>query len=248
MKGLLPADPFVTLDSEGVGELVKIAVERGRATRPDIKLGICGEHGGDPASIAFCEEAQLDYVSCSPFRVPIARLAAAQAALGRKAPRPHEAVSRRELESRRAWVGTDSAVGRIERFEAPHVVVIEPEVERPDVLFQSLGRTVFGMAIRPLSRCQRITTCAGVFRCFAAMPAIVASLSEAAAAERAPGFRFDPALVVKRSQRLLLEPRMKLDLVDGGRDPGLGDDPLEVIAIEIRDPDRADALRPFAAG
>ncbi len=84
-KGILPADPFVTLDQEGVGELVTIAVERGRATRPDIKLGICGEHGGDPASIHFCERAGLDYVSCSPFRVPIARLAAAQAALGKAA-------------------------------------------------------------------------------------------------------------------------------------------------------------------
>jgi pyruvate,orthophosphate dikinase len=85
-KGILAADPFVTLDREGVGELVEIAAKRGRATRPAIKLGICGEHGGDPASIAFCESVGLDYVSCSPFRVPIARLAAAQAALGRKAP------------------------------------------------------------------------------------------------------------------------------------------------------------------
>ena len=77
--------PFVSLDREGVGELVSIAVERGRKTRNDLKLGICGEHGGDPDSIAFCHEVGLDYVSCSPFRVPIARLAAAQAALG-KAP------------------------------------------------------------------------------------------------------------------------------------------------------------------
>jgi len=80
-KGILDEDPFVTLDQEGVGELVKIATERGRATRPDLKLGICGEHGGDPASIRFCHDTGLDYVSCSPFRVPIARLAAAQAAL-----------------------------------------------------------------------------------------------------------------------------------------------------------------------
>ena len=85
VKGLLHSDPFVTLDTEGVGELMRIAAERGRATRPDLKLGICGEHGGDPASIAFCETVHLDYVSCSPFRIPIARLAAAQAALGRKA-------------------------------------------------------------------------------------------------------------------------------------------------------------------
>ena len=84
-KGIYPKDPFVSLDVEGVGELIRIAAERGRATRPDIKLGICGEHGGDPASIAFCEEVGLDYVSASPYRVPIARLAAAQAALGRKA-------------------------------------------------------------------------------------------------------------------------------------------------------------------
>ena len=81
-KGLLDADPFVTIDQEGVGELVKLAAERGRRARSGIKLGICGEHGGDPASIGFCESVGLDYVSCSPFRVPIARLAAAQAALG----------------------------------------------------------------------------------------------------------------------------------------------------------------------
>jgi pyruvate,orthophosphate dikinase len=80
-KGIYARDPFVSLDIEGVGELLAIAAERGRATRPDIKLGICGEHGGDPASIAFCESIGLDYVSASPYRVPIARLAAAQAAL-----------------------------------------------------------------------------------------------------------------------------------------------------------------------
>jgi len=84
-KGVLNADPFVSIDRDGVGELVRIAVERGRKTRKTIKLGICGEHGGDPASVAFCHEVGLDYVSCSPFRVPIARLAAAQAALGRSA-------------------------------------------------------------------------------------------------------------------------------------------------------------------
>ncbi|QRG07412.1 pyruvate, phosphate dikinase [Xanthobacter dioxanivorans] len=80
-KGILETDPFVSIDVDGVGELVKIGVERGRRSRPNIKLGICGEHGGDPASVAFCHEVGLDYVSCSPFRVPIARLAAAQAAL-----------------------------------------------------------------------------------------------------------------------------------------------------------------------
>jgi pyruvate,orthophosphate dikinase len=83
-KGIFEKDPFVTLDQEGVGDLVRIAVERGRAQRPGIKLGICGEHGGDPASIDFCEKVGLDYVSCSPYRVPIARLAAAQAALGER--------------------------------------------------------------------------------------------------------------------------------------------------------------------
>lgn len=79
--GIFSQDPFVSLDVEGVGQLVRLAAERGRAARPDIKLGICGEHGGDPASIRFCEEVGLDYVSASPYRVPIARLAAAQAAL-----------------------------------------------------------------------------------------------------------------------------------------------------------------------
>ncbi|HEV7660189.1 MAG TPA: pyruvate, phosphate dikinase [Allosphingosinicella sp.] len=80
-KGIFARDPFVTIDVEGVGELIAIAAERGRAAKPGLKLGICGEHGGDPASIAFCEATGLDYVSCSPYRVPIARLAAAQAAL-----------------------------------------------------------------------------------------------------------------------------------------------------------------------
>jgi len=82
-RGILPSDPFVSIDQAGVGELVRIGVERGRKTRPKLKVGICGEHGGDPASVAFCQSANLDYVSCSPFRVPIARLAAAQAALGK---------------------------------------------------------------------------------------------------------------------------------------------------------------------
>ena len=83
--GIIEKDPFVTLDQDGVGDLIKIAAERGRAIRPGIKLGICGEHGGDPASITFCHNAGLDYVSCSPYRVPIAKLAAAQAAIAGKA-------------------------------------------------------------------------------------------------------------------------------------------------------------------
>jgi pyruvate, orthophosphate dikinase len=83
-KGIFEKDPFVSLDQDGVGDLIRIAAERGRAVRPDAKLGICGEHGGDPASISFCEKVGLDYVSCSPYRVPIARLAAAQAALASK--------------------------------------------------------------------------------------------------------------------------------------------------------------------
>src|SRR5262249_15163504 len=84
-RGILAGDPFVSIDRDGVGELVKIGVERGRKTKPELQVGICGEHGGDPASVAFCHEIGLDYVSCSPFRVPIARLAAAQAALGKGA-------------------------------------------------------------------------------------------------------------------------------------------------------------------
>ena len=80
-RGIFETDPFVSIDVDGVGELVKLAAERGRETRPGVKLGICGEHGGDPASVNFCADVGLDYVSCSPYRVPIARLAAAQAAL-----------------------------------------------------------------------------------------------------------------------------------------------------------------------
>lgn len=80
-KNIFEKDPFQTLDTEGVGQLIQMAIDKGRTTRPDIKLGICGEHGGDPMSIAFCHKVGLNYVSCSPFRVPIARLAAAHAAL-----------------------------------------------------------------------------------------------------------------------------------------------------------------------
>ena len=83
-RGIIEQDPFISLDTDGVGELVRIGAERGRAARGDLKLGICGEHGGDPASIRFCQGVGLDYVSCSPYRVPIARLAAAQAALAEK--------------------------------------------------------------------------------------------------------------------------------------------------------------------
>ncbi len=83
-QGIVEKDPFVTLDQDGVGELIKLAVERGRATKPGLKMGICGEHGGDPASIGFCHRAGLDYVSCSPYRVPIAKLSAAQAAITAK--------------------------------------------------------------------------------------------------------------------------------------------------------------------
>ena len=80
-KDIYPIDPFVSIDPKGVGTLVEMGVERGRKTRPDMKLGICGEHGGDAASILFFEHVGLDYVSCSPYRVPAARLAAAQAAI-----------------------------------------------------------------------------------------------------------------------------------------------------------------------
>lgn len=84
-KGVLRFDPFETLDVDGVGSLIEMAVERGRSVRPDLALGLCGEHGGDPDSIAFCHAAGLDYVSCSPFRVPAARLAAAHVTLAEKA-------------------------------------------------------------------------------------------------------------------------------------------------------------------
>ena len=88
-RAIFEVDPFVSIDQDGVGELVRIGTERGRKVRADLKVGICGEHGGDPASIAFCHETGLDYVSCSPFRVPVARLAAAQAAIrAKKGSRP----------------------------------------------------------------------------------------------------------------------------------------------------------------
>jgi pyruvate,orthophosphate dikinase len=96
---ILPDDPFQTLDQDGIGQLVRMGVERGRKARPALKIGICGEHGGDPRSIDFCHRAGLDYVSCSPFRVPIARLAAAQAALAH--PRKAKARSNRKVSKRK---------------------------------------------------------------------------------------------------------------------------------------------------
>jgi pyruvate,orthophosphate dikinase len=83
-RGIIETDPFIQLDEAGVGRLVAMAVELGRRTRPDLKIGICGEHGGEPRAIAFCEAQKMNYVSCSPFRVPIARLAAGQAALAER--------------------------------------------------------------------------------------------------------------------------------------------------------------------
>ena len=89
---IVKKNPFATIDQTGVGQLMKIAVEKGRKTRPDIKLGICGEHGGDPDSVKFCHRIGLTYVSCSPFRVPVARLAAAQAALEEEAKKAEKAL------------------------------------------------------------------------------------------------------------------------------------------------------------
>ncbi len=83
-QGLLSQDPFVSIDREGVGALMRVAIEKGRKTRRTLEIGVCGEHGGDPKSVVFCHEIGLDYVSCSPYRVPVAKLAAAQAALKKK--------------------------------------------------------------------------------------------------------------------------------------------------------------------
>jgi pyruvate,orthophosphate dikinase len=95
-QGIFLQDPFISLDQTGVGQLIDMAVKKGRAARPSLKIGICGEHGGDPASIEFCHSAELDYVSCSPYRVPIARLAAAHAAL-RQQPAVKVRRSRRKV-------------------------------------------------------------------------------------------------------------------------------------------------------
>jgi pyruvate,orthophosphate dikinase len=83
-KGILPEDPFQSIDQKGIGEIIKLGIQKGRSTRKDLEIGICGEHGGEPKSVEFCHKVGMDYVSCSPFRVPIARLAAAQAVLKEK--------------------------------------------------------------------------------------------------------------------------------------------------------------------
>jgi pyruvate,orthophosphate dikinase len=98
--GLLPQDPFVTIDQEGVGQLMKIGVTRGRSVRPDLKIGICGEHGGEASSVEFCYRIGLDYVSCSPYRVPIARLAAAHAVLKEKDAKPRASRASRAPSTR----------------------------------------------------------------------------------------------------------------------------------------------------
>jgi pyruvate,orthophosphate dikinase len=103
-------NPFATLDQSGVGQLVKIAIEKGRATRPDIKLGICGEHGGDPDSVKFFHRVGLNYVSCSPFRVPVARLAAAQAAIEEKRASGH--VSAKKAPAKKKVASTKKAATR----------------------------------------------------------------------------------------------------------------------------------------
>ncbi|MHB8440031.1 MAG: pyruvate, phosphate dikinase [Acidimicrobiales bacterium] len=111
-KGLLPHNPFDVVDADGVGELVRLGVERGRATRPSLKVGVCGEHGGDPESIAVFAAAGLDYVSCSPFRVPIARLAAAQAVLAAEAPKPARGTATRKPVARKSAAATKRAPAR----------------------------------------------------------------------------------------------------------------------------------------
>ncbi len=145
-----------------------------------------------------------------------------------------------ESESRCGRVGTDPAIGRIKLFDAPHVVVVEPDVERGDILLQPLE------AHRFRNRDQAAVEMPADDDLRRGLPMLGGDVDDCGLAEqsappeRAPGFRFDPALVVERPEGLLLEPRVKLDLIDGWRDPRLADDPLEVIAIEIRDPDRAD--------
>jgi pyruvate,orthophosphate dikinase len=112
--GLIPRNPFDVVDPDGVGELVRLGVERGRAVRPELKIGVCGEHGGDPASIATFYAAGLDYVSCSPFRVPVARLAAAQAVLASPAPTPRRSATSRDRtggSGRRATSGRPARAG-----------------------------------------------------------------------------------------------------------------------------------------
>jgi pyruvate,orthophosphate dikinase len=112
-KDIFAVDPFVSIDREGVGRLMRIAIEDGRRTKPDLKLGICGEHGGDPSSVEFCDTIGLDYVSCSPYRLPVARLAAAQAALKRRMaePAPRRKAAKRKVASRKAARGRPGVRG-----------------------------------------------------------------------------------------------------------------------------------------
>jgi pyruvate,orthophosphate dikinase len=117
-KDIWPGDPFVSIDREGVGALMRMGVEGGRKTRPDLKLGICGEHGGDPSSVEFCHQLGLDYVSCSPYRLPIARLAAAQAALRERAAAPAKAAAKRVAKAAKAPAGAARRAAKTARASA----------------------------------------------------------------------------------------------------------------------------------
>jgi pyruvate,orthophosphate dikinase len=122
-ENILEADPFAVLDQEGVGALMKWAIQEGRKTRPSIKLGICGEHGGEPSSVAFCNDLGLNYVSCSPYRVPIARLAAAQAAV--------EVLEREQSQRQaRATSGKSGAATSKARTPKPAKKVVKPSVKK----------------------------------------------------------------------------------------------------------------------
>jgi pyruvate,orthophosphate dikinase len=122
-QGLLCEDPFQTIDVEAVGELIDIAIKRGRATQPKLKVGICGEHGGEPRSVAFCHTVGMNYVSCSPFRVPIARLAAAQAAIEEKrqapaARKPAKKAAKKKAPARKAGARKKVAKRKVVRKKA----------------------------------------------------------------------------------------------------------------------------------
>ena len=132
---LLPHNPFETIDFEGVGQLVRMGVERGRATRESLKLGICGEHGGDPASVAFCHELGLDYVSCSPYRVPIARLAAAHAAMGLGGPGSSAVTTESTVHAMRI---SCEPIRSTRWTEGDYTVTTDPEVVDLDMVYRFL--------------------------------------------------------------------------------------------------------------
>ena len=246
--GIFEHDPFVTLDTTGVGEMIRIAAERGRKTRPDIKLGICGEHGGDPASIQFCREIGLDYVSCSPYRVPIARLAAAQAELtGDAEDPPHEARARGN--SRTLWDRSSGSASEDNVRTSMRSVVIDHadydwEGDKPlnlppeeSIIYEA---HVGGFTKSPSSGVQHPGTFAGLIEKIPYLKDLGIT-----AVELLPIFDFDETAVLRLQVREILLDTLAREVVVEHHRPAAFQDAVGHVRSDEAAPSGDENVRPF---